>query len=79
MKKLLYSIAAAAAALLLAGCSSADKSGQTGNADYKSGSVVYELNIRQMTPEGTFAAAAERLPVLRGSESTSSGSCLPTP
>ena len=65
MKKLLYSIAAAAAALLLAGCSSADKSGQTGDADYKSGSVVYELNIRQMTPEGTFAAAAERLPVLR--------------
>ena len=65
MKKLLYSIAAAAAALLLAGCSSADKSGQTGDADYKSGSVVYELNIRQMTPEGTFAAAAERLPVHR--------------
>ena len=46
MKKLLYSIAAAAAALLLAGCSSADKSGQTGDADSKSGSVVYELNIR---------------------------------
>ena len=64
MKKLLYSIAALAS-LLLAGCASGDKPGQTDSTDYKSSSVVYELNIRQMTPEGTFAAAAERLPVLR--------------
>ena len=64
MKKLLYSIAALAA-LLLAGCSSGDKAGQAETADYKSSSVVYELNIRQMTPEGTFTAAAERLPVLK--------------
>lgn len=28
-------------------------------------SVVYELNVRQYTPEGTFAAAAERLPFLK--------------
>lgn len=27
--------------------------------------VIYEMNIRQMTPEGTFRAAAERLPLLR--------------
>ena len=63
MKKLLYSIAALA--VLLTGCSSGDKAGQAETADYKSSSVVYELNIRQMTPEGTFTAAAERLPVLK--------------
>ena len=63
MKKLLYSIAALA--VLLTGCSSGDKAGQAETADYKSSSVVYELNIRQMTPEGTFAAAVERLPVLK--------------
>ena len=27
--------------------------------------MLYELNIRQLTPEGTFAAAMERLPFLR--------------
>ena len=45
MKKLLYSIAVLAA-LLLTGCSSGDKAGQAETADYKSSSVVYELNIR---------------------------------
>ena len=65
MKKLSYLIALFASALLLAGCSSGQKAAPAEAADYKSSSVVYELNIRQMTPEGTFAAAAERLPVLR--------------
>lgn len=27
--------------------------------------VVYEMNVRQLTPEGTFAAAAEKLPMLK--------------
>ena len=29
------------------------------------GVVLYEMNIRQLTPEGTFAAAAKHLPFLR--------------
>ena len=28
-------------------------------------SVVYEMNVRQYTPEGTFAAAQEQLPRLK--------------
>lgn len=35
-----------------------------GGADVRD-SIVYEMNIRQMTAEGSFAAAAERLPQLR--------------
>ena len=27
--------------------------------------IVYELNVRQLTPEGTFAAAEAHLPMLR--------------
>ena len=27
--------------------------------------VIYELNVRQLTPEGTFAAAEKHLPRLR--------------
>ena len=34
------------------------------NADWASRAVVYEMNVRQYTPEGTFAAAQEHLPRL---------------
>lgn len=35
------------------------------NADWASRAVVYEMNVRQYTPEGTFAAAQEHLPRLK--------------
>ena len=35
------------------------------HADWVYNSVVYEMNVRQQTPEGTFAAAEERLPFLK--------------
>ena len=35
------------------------------NPEWSYSAVLYELNIRQFTPEGTFRAAAERLPFLR--------------
>lgn len=37
---------------------------QTDATDFRS-SVIYEMNVRQITPEGTFAAAAEQLPRLK--------------
>lgn len=33
--------------------------------DWSYNSVVYEMNVRQYTPEGTLAAAARHLPRLR--------------
>ncbi len=61
MKKLLTVLSAAA---LLAGC--ADKQTcRTAHPEWTYNSVVYEMNVRQSTPEGTFAAAEERLPELR--------------
>ena len=35
------------------------------NPEWSYSAVLYELNIRQFTPEGTFSAARERLPFLR--------------
>lgn len=35
------------------------------HADWTYNAVVYELNVRQATPEGTLTAAAQRLPALR--------------
>ena len=61
MKKLLTVLSAAA---LLAGC--ADKQTcRTAHPEWTYNSVVYEMNVRQSTAEGTFAAAEERLPELR--------------
>jgi len=51
-----------AAVLVMAGCAKKNSTAET--ADW-SKSVVYELNTRQYTPEGTFAAAAEQLPRLK--------------
>lgn len=38
---------------------------ESAHRDWVYGSVVYEMNVRQQTPEGTFAAAEERLPFLK--------------
>ena len=60
MKRILILAILALAAL---GCNR-QQNCQTDDADIRS-SVVYEMNVRQITPEGTFAAAAEQLPRLR--------------
>lgn len=57
MKKILI---AAFAALMFSSC--ADKSS---HAAWTYDAVVYEMNIRQYTPEGTFAAAQAQLPRLK--------------
>ena len=48
--------------LLLA--AAACTSGSASDA-WRDNAVIYELNVRQFTPAGTFAAAEERLPALR--------------
>ena len=55
MKKVLFAICAA---LALLSCTQAPKQQPLEN------SVVYEMNVRQYTPEGTFAAAQKELPRL---------------
>ena len=57
MKRILYILAAFAAA---AACTIAPQTSES-FAD----KVIFEFNTRQMTPEGTFAAAEARLPQLR--------------
>ncbi len=52
--------------LILALCSCAGPLHQEGNhATWTYGTTVYEMNVRQLTPEGTFAAAARQLPRLK--------------
>lgn len=50
----------------LAGCSGhkADTA-VSAHPQWAYNSVVYEMNVRQYTPEGTFAAASEQLPLLK--------------
>ena len=55
MKKILFAIFAA---ILMASCAQAPVQQPLEN------SVVYEMNVRQYTPEGTFAAAQQQLPRL---------------
>ena len=55
MKKILLAITTA---LLVLSCAQAPKQQPLEN------SVVYEMNVRQYTPEGTFAAAEQQLPRL---------------
>lgn len=57
MKKTFF---AALALLLLISCSE-----KTPHAGWTYDTVVYEMNLRQYTPEGTFAAAKEQLPRLK--------------
>ncbi len=57
MKKLRFLIFALAIAILASAC---------GRKEFdKNSAVVYEMNIRQYTPEGTFAAARAQLPRLK--------------
>ena len=56
MKKTLFAICAA---LIVLSCGQAPKQQPLEN------SVVYEMNVRQYTPEGTFAAAQQELPRLK--------------
>ena len=66
MKKLEFIITALAAAVLLAaGCSSEKKTSSGPHPDWAYSSVIYEMNVRQYTPEGTFAAAEAQLPRLQ--------------
>ncbi len=57
MKKILI---AALAVLMLASCSE-----KSTHAAWTYDAVVYEMNVRQYTPEGTFAAAQAQLPRLK--------------
>lgn len=73
MKKILFSILAGAAALF--GCSNgahkADTKSETPDStsvnhpEWSRNAVIYEVNTRQYTPEGTFKAFAEHLPRLK--------------
>lgn len=62
MKK--YITALFAAALALAACSNEVKTPGV-HPDWSYDAVVYEMNVRQYTPEGTFAAASKELPRLK--------------
>ena len=59
MKKLLI---LCAALLALAGCK---KTTPSAHPDWTYGSVMYEVNIRQFSPEGTFAGVEAQLPRLK--------------
>ena len=51
---------------VLSSCCSAPEAAQTSTTpDWVYDAVVYEMNIRQQTEEGTFAAAEQRLPFLK--------------
>ncbi len=53
-----------ALSLVLSSCCQSPKV-EAAHRDWVYNSVVYEMNMRQQTPEGTFAAAEERLPFLK--------------
>ena len=59
MKRYLFLIAALA---LFAGCA---QPAPKADDHFVSDGVIYELNTRQFTPEGTFDAAREQLPRLK--------------
>lgn len=53
-------------AIVLLACCCTQKSAQTeDNTAWIESSVVYEMNVRQMTPEGNFDAATAKLPELK--------------
>ena len=62
MKKILALVAIVAT---FVGCCNCDKQAVAASSFDKFNSVVYELNIRQATVEGTFAAAEQYLPELK--------------
>ena len=50
--------------IVLSSCNSASEN-TAANSEWIYDAVVYEMNIRQQTEEGTFAAAEQRLPFLK--------------
>ena len=50
--------------VLLTACTT-QRPPRAAHAEWAYDAVVYEMNVRQQTPEGTFAAAEERLPYLK--------------
>ena len=61
MKKILFSICAI---LMVLSCGQSKEQNAAKEQQPLSNSVVYEMNVRQYTPEGTFAAAQKELPRL---------------
>ena len=64
MKKILFAVLAFVAAV---SCCNQPQTPITASAhaEWSYDAVIYEMNVRQYTPEGTFAAAAEHLPRLK--------------
>ena len=75
-KLIIFGLVAGAAAMLMAACSS--KNGKAGEAfladslattvshpEWSRNAVIYEVNLRQYTPEGTLAAFQKQLPRLK--------------
>lgn len=63
---LITSIAAILSAAALSSCDPKQDAAPAGlHPDWAYNSVIYEMNVRQYTPEGTFDAAAQQLPRLK--------------
>lgn len=63
---LITSIAAILSAAALSSCAPKQDAAPAGlHPDWAYNSVIYEMNVRQYTPEGTFDAAAQQLPRLK--------------
>ena len=63
---LITSIAAILSAAALSSCAPKQGAAPAGlHPDWAYNSVIYEMNVRQYTPEGTFDAAAQQLPRLK--------------
>lgn len=63
---LIISIAAILSAAALSSCAPKQDAAPAGlHPDWAYNSVIYEMNVRQYTPEGTFDAAAQQLPRLK--------------
>ena len=68
-----YLLAISAAAALLSGCQKSPQAtdwnpqpyAMLKNADWTKDAVLYQINTRQFTPEGTFNAAQAQLPRLK--------------
>ena len=65
MKKLLLSLLGGAAALMGWGQNAAPAPTTVNHADWSRNAVIYEVNVRQFTPEGTFKAMENHLPRLK--------------
>ena len=63
--KQIFRLAVLTAAMILAGCSGHPEKKESVHPDWSYDAVIYEMNVRQYTPEGTFEAAAEELPRLQ--------------